>query len=94
MEETIAAVSTAYGEGGIGIVRMSGESAKDVLDSLFCRVSDNIADSSVNDSLAAKKIIRNIDIEPRKLTYGNIADPATGEIIDELLVCYMPAPHT
>ena len=60
MEETIAAVSTAYGEGGIGIVRMSGESAKDVLDSLFCRVSDNIADSSVNDSLAAKKIIRNI----------------------------------
>ena len=94
MEETIAAVSTAYGEGGIGIVRMSGESAKDVLDSLFCRVSDNIADSSVNDSLAAKKIIRNIDIEPRKLTYGNIADPATGEIIDEVLVCYMPAPHT
>ena len=27
MEDTIAAVATAYGEGGIGIIRISGEEA-------------------------------------------------------------------
>lgn len=35
MEETIAAVATAYGEGGIGIVRISGENAGQVLDRVF-----------------------------------------------------------
>ena len=34
-EETIAAVATAYGEGGIGIIRMSGEEAKNILDQIF-----------------------------------------------------------
>ena len=29
MEDTIAAVATAYGEGGIGIVRVSGEKAEE-----------------------------------------------------------------
>ena len=35
METTIAAISTAYGESGIGIVRMSGPKALDVLMSVF-----------------------------------------------------------
>ncbi|MBQ2063620.1 MAG: hypothetical protein II456_03475, partial [Firmicutes bacterium] len=34
-EDTIAAVSTAYGEGGIGIVRISGPEALSVLGKLF-----------------------------------------------------------
>lgn len=38
MRETIAAIATAYGEGGIGIIRISGEDAKNILDKLF--VSD------------------------------------------------------
>lgn len=35
MEHTIAAISTPYGEGGIGIVRISGELAKEILDQIF-----------------------------------------------------------
>jgi tRNA modification GTPase TrmE len=38
MDDTIAAVSTAFGEGGIGIVRISGEDAGRILDKIF--VSD------------------------------------------------------
>lgn len=38
MEETIAAIATAPGEGGIGIVRISGESSKAILESIFTRV--------------------------------------------------------
>ena len=35
MEDTIAAVATAYGEGGIGIIRISGEKSLDILKSVF-----------------------------------------------------------
>jgi len=35
MEDTIAAVSTAYGEGGIGIIRISGENAGQILKKVF-----------------------------------------------------------
>jgi len=34
-EETIAAIATAFGEGGIGIVRISGSKAKDILGKVF-----------------------------------------------------------
>ena len=35
LEETIAAISTPLGEGGIGIVRLSGDSAVPIADALF-----------------------------------------------------------
>lgn len=35
MEDTIAAVATAYGEGGIGIIRISGNKAFDILKDIF-----------------------------------------------------------
>ncbi len=37
MEDTIAAISTALGEGGIGIVRISGQSSFSILDRIFIR---------------------------------------------------------
>ena len=35
MEDTIAAIATAYGEGGIGIIRISGEDSLDILRKIF-----------------------------------------------------------
>ena len=35
MDDTIAAVATAYGEGGIGIIRISGEKSLDILREVF-----------------------------------------------------------
>lgn len=35
MEDTIAAVATAYGEGGIGIIRISGENSLNILKEIF-----------------------------------------------------------
>ncbi|MBK5253146.1 MAG: tRNA uridine-5-carboxymethylaminomethyl(34) synthesis GTPase MnmE [Peptostreptococcaceae bacterium] len=37
MEDTIAAISTALGEGGIGIVRISGQESFDILNKIFVR---------------------------------------------------------
>ena len=41
MEETIAAIATAYGEGGIGIIRISGENALDILNQVFVPFKEN-----------------------------------------------------
>jgi len=75
MEDTISAVATAWGEGGIGIVRISGPQAKNVLERIFVPM-------------------RQRPIENRKMTYGKIIDPESGDVVDEVLAVYMKAPHT
>lgn len=70
-QDTIAAISTPVGQGGIGIVRLSGGDALAIAQKLFHH--------------------RLLD---RRLVYGHIIDPETGEVIDEVLVAYMAAPHT
>lgn len=78
MEDTIAAISTAYGEGGIGIIRLSGEQAKAVLDKVF----------------VPKQRQGKADIVNRRLYYGHIVDPEGQQVIDEVLAVYMKAPAT
>ncbi len=78
MEDTIAAIATAYGEGGIGIIRISGEEAKNILDRIFVPKQNQHKESIVN----------------KRLYYGHIVDPASGQVIDEVLAVYMKAPFT
>ncbi|MDY0236023.1 MAG: tRNA uridine-5-carboxymethylaminomethyl(34) synthesis GTPase MnmE [Gudongella sp.] len=58
MTETIAAISTAIGESGIGIVRMSGKEAINIAKLVFQRAND--------------KDIK--DTDNKRLLYGNIMD--------------------
>ncbi len=76
IEDTIAAISTPLGEGGIGIVRISGPDAAEITGKIF---------------RAGHK--KNFLKENRRLVYGHIID-SKGEDLDEVLLCYMKAPHT
>lgn len=58
MFDTIAAISTANGEGGIGIVRISGDKALEIADKIFLAKN--------------KKSMK--EIESHTVTYGNIVD--------------------
>ena len=82
-ETTIAAISTAYGEAGIGIVRMSGPDSLAVLRKVFvphvCRKSRDAA--------------AGFDYMPRHMYYGQ-AVAADGSAIDECLAVYMPGPYS
>ena len=40
MEDTIAAIATAPGEGGIGVVRISGEESRAIMELIFTRVKN------------------------------------------------------
>ncbi|MCC6026430.1 MAG: tRNA uridine-5-carboxymethylaminomethyl(34) synthesis GTPase MnmE, partial [Caldimicrobium sp.] len=75
-EDTIAAIATPPGRGAIGVIKISGDEAKSILQAIF------------------KPAKPHRDLEPRRLYYGFIVDPETGERLDEVLVAYMKAPHS
>ncbi len=84
MEDTIAAVATAHGEGGIGIIRISGDKSLDILKEIFI---ENIEKKD-------KSYIGDIQFEPKTLKYGYVFDRNKEKIIDEVLAVYMKAPKT
>ncbi|MBN1138169.1 MAG: tRNA uridine-5-carboxymethylaminomethyl(34) synthesis GTPase MnmE [Anaerolineae bacterium] len=82
LDDTIAAISTPIGEGGIGIVRLSGPQALAILRRLFSLGPLQRPDAGA------------CNFEPHHLHYGHITDPATGEVVDEVLAVHMPSPRT
>ena len=78
--ETIAAISTATGNGGIGIIRMSGENCFNILEKIF--------KTSKNNKINIEKI------KGYTIQYGYIIDNKTNEIIDEVLVSSFKNPKS
>ncbi len=78
LDDTIAAISTATGEGGIGIVRLSGKDAIAIADRIF----------------SSPKAKRLKDAKSHTVVYGFIIDPLNNERVDEVLVTVMKAPKT
>jgi tRNA modification GTPase len=78
LEETIVAIATPVGAGGIGIVRLSGPEALPVLRALW-RGAREISEGRP---------------APRRMYYGQIRDPDQNQVVDEVLAVYMPAPKT
>ena len=75
---TIAAISTAPGIGGIGIVRMSGEECFEILEKIF----------------KAKNPEKIENIKGYTIKYGNIINPKTNKNVDEVLVSYFKKPKS
>ncbi|MHB1295442.1 MAG: tRNA uridine-5-carboxymethylaminomethyl(34) synthesis GTPase MnmE [Anaerolineae bacterium] len=78
LEDTIAAVSTPLGQGGIGIVRLSGPDVLSIARRLFVPSGRAWAANPAS----------------HHLYHGAIVDPATGRRVDEVLLAYMRAPRT
>ncbi|MDR0854207.1 MAG: tRNA uridine-5-carboxymethylaminomethyl(34) synthesis GTPase MnmE [Clostridiales Family XIII bacterium] len=88
---TIAAISSAIGEGGIGVVRMSGEDSKEILAKIFEPADKGwIAGHTPLGHLARN----DNDLEPRKMKYGHIVSSSPAETVDEVLIVYMKKPHS
>ena len=82
-EDTIAAISTPAGTGGIGIIRISGNEAVEIANKIFRGVSKRAAGK---DAVAR--------MSSHTLKYGTIVDPNTEELLDECLISVMKAPHS
>ncbi|MCU0579185.1 MAG: tRNA uridine-5-carboxymethylaminomethyl(34) synthesis GTPase MnmE [Desulfobacterota bacterium] len=74
--DTIAALSTPSGEGGIGIIRLSGPRALAIARLLFVPRP------------------RSAPLESHRLVLGELHDPRSREVLDEVLLTYMQAPRT
>ncbi len=77
-DDTIAAISTPAGQGGIGIVRLSGKDAIHIADKIF--------------RSSGKHKIKKIG--SHRILYGHILDPDSKELVDEVLISVMKAPNT
>jgi tRNA modification GTPase len=76
--DTICAISTPTGEGGIGIVRISGKKAHPIVKSIF----------------KPRKKSGEFSRLPRTLHLGYIINPNNNSKIDEVFAVLMNAPHT
>ncbi|MCK4911754.1 MAG: tRNA uridine-5-carboxymethylaminomethyl(34) synthesis GTPase MnmE [Thermodesulfovibrionales bacterium] len=77
-EDTIAAIATAHGEGGIGIIRISGQAAAGIARAVF-------------QGPGGKKPPA---LRSHSVVYGYVVDPVSGERLDEALMIYMAAPRS
>ncbi|MDR1245485.1 MAG: tRNA uridine-5-carboxymethylaminomethyl(34) synthesis GTPase MnmE [Clostridiales Family XIII bacterium] len=84
MNDTVAAISTPVGEGGIGVVRISGTDSRAVLERLFRPKAGKTA---------GKKAV-SAGFQNRYMRYGHITDPVSGNAVDEVLAVFMEAPRT
>jgi len=82
LDDTIAAIATPPGEGGIGIVRVSGLQALAIADRLFHRPARR------------SKIQNPSSLPSHTLHYGLVRDPETGERVDDVLLLLFRAPRS
>src|SRR5262249_49409030 len=78
-DETVPAMATPPGVGGIGIVRLSGAGAFAVGLRIF---------------QPAHPLLEEASPPSHQLLYGHVIDPADDTIIDEVLAAFMRAPRT
>lgn len=78
IDDTIVGIATPAGSGGIGIIRVSGDEAIDL----------------VNRVLVTKKSKPLKDLPSHGIYYGHIVDTDGESVIDEVLVSLMKAPNT
>jgi tRNA modification GTPase len=78
LDDTIAAIATPLGEGGLGVIRLSGPEAVPVV-----RMTFSDRQGRPVQQFAAHRV-----------RFGYMVDPRTGAKLDEVLLTYMPAPRS
>lgn len=82
LDDTITAISSPIGEGGIGIVKMSGPEVLPILRAIFSPSTAQTPPDAAWEPVS------------HHLYHGHIVDPETQDTVDEVLVSFMKAPHT
>jgi tRNA modification GTPase len=85
---TIAAIATPTGFGGIGIIKISGKDALTIASSIFQRPTAS-SDKPKDTNSACFSSLKS-----HQLYYGHVVHPANGRVLDEVLLSVMLAPHT
>ena len=86
--DTIAAISTPTGSGGIGIIKISGKDAFSIAEAIFQK-----SDASRGEDSSESKAL-SFPLKSHRLYHGHIVNPGSGQVLDEVLLSAMKAPMT
>tara|TARA_Y100001934_G_scaffold82951_1_gene102910 strand:- start:691 stop:2073 length:1383 start_codon:yes stop_codon:yes gene_type:complete len=78
MNDTIVALATPSGEGGLSVIRISGKNALSIAKGLF----------------HSKSEIKKKNLPVQKVILGEIQDPESGQVIDEVLFTWFKKPNS
>lgn len=78
MSDTIASIITPAGEGGVGVIRISGVQSLSIAANLF----------HSSQGFGVRRCV------PQKVYFGKILDPASQACVDEVLLSYFKAPKS
>ena len=78
MNDTITAIATPPGEGGLSIIRISGE------DALF--IALRLFHPAIGEKVK--------ELAPQKVLFGEIRDPGKGQCVDEVLLTFFKGPKS
>ena len=92
--DTIAAIATSGGKGGIGLVKISGQNALALANAIFRPIERHQNPNTASFSLQKGRPAESFNFETHRLYYGHIVDPESGALLDEVLLSAMKAPQT
>jgi tRNA modification GTPase len=75
LDDTIVAIATPPGHGGIGVVRLSGAEARAIARPML-------------------RLAQGCDLELGRAHFGELIEPSTGEVIDEVVATFFAKPHS
>jgi len=87
-DDTIAAIATPIGSGGIGIIKISGKDAFLIAETIFKRSHASKGDGRPEGD------VRSFSLKSHRIYHGHIVNPDTGKMLDEVLLSAMKAPMT
>ena len=76
--DTICGIATPIGEGGISIIRVSGDRSKEIVNKIFCAKNGKSMD----------------DMKSYTMRYGYIKDINNKDTIDEVIISFMKGPRS
>lgn len=76
--DTIAAVSTPYGKGGVAVIRISGDMALAIAERVFAPLHGKVLSQCAD----------------RTAVYGLVRDPEDGQVLDDVLCTTFCGPHS
>ena len=92
--DTIAAIATSGGKGGIGIIKISGLNAFAVAKNIFRPINRYQESTTHTRPVHPDKRLSPFEFESHRIYYGHIIEPETGALLDEVLLSAMKAPQT
>jgi len=78
-QDTIAAIATAQGDGGIAVIRISGEKSSDIINQVFSRNGTKT---------------EFLQMDSHHMYHGHVVDPGSSKIVDEVLCVLMKSPNS